>query len=101
MDLTGADITPAEGKLAVRFIDDDDDDDDETTAAAQYPSAPGEEVPYKGCLAIVLDVGPKAGTAKKGNIIVVSPWAKRGLKIGDDVIIIDSYSVQATLKAPK
>lgn len=86
MNLSGLDIVPTEGMVAVRFVDDDDDD---STMSSGEPE-------YDGLLAIVVAAGPKT-SVKKGQIIVTRPWARDGLKVGE-AVLIDSYQIAATLK---
>lgn len=90
MDLEGVSIKPAEGMLAVKFVDDDEDDDGPS-------SSPSEPMDYEGCLAIVVAVGPKVTGAKRGDTIVCKPYARDGLKVGDDLVLIESWSVAATI----
>jgi hypothetical protein len=90
MDLSGVDIKPAEGMVAVKFVDDGDGDDDAASAT------PSEPMPYEGVLAIVLGVGAKT-SVKKGDTIVVRPYARDGLCLGDGVYLIDSYCIAATI----
>jgi len=95
-------IKPAEGKLAVLFVDDDDEDDEDVGVAkvSSFGAAPADpsDAEEEGCLAIVQGVGDKV-KAKKGQTVVVRPWARRdGLKIaGSPIRIIDSWNVMATL----
>lgn len=92
MNLSGADITPSEGKVALTFVDDVDGDDDDRGAT---PSDDGVE--YEGCIAIVVGVGAGVKGVKKGSTVIVSPWARDGLKVGDDTVICDSYCIAATI----
>ena len=93
MDLAGQKIKPAEGCLAVRFVDDDDEDEqaDEISYGALQDAKP-----YEGCLAVVAGVGDKVKT-KVGATIVTSPWAREGLKLGNGLVLISEYDVKATL----
>lgn len=90
MDLAGLKIKPAEGMVAVKFVDDDDDADDAT------PSPTSEPVPYKGVLAMVVGVGAKVSGVKKGNIVVTRSYARDSLCV-EGVHFVDSYSIVATL----
>lgn len=99
MDLEGVTIKPAEGTLAVKFVDDDDDDDDDSGALATSYNAAPEPMDYEGCLAIVIAVGPKVPGVKKGDTVVTSSWAKDGIKVGG-LNLISSWDVKATLVVP-
>jgi len=90
VDLDGVSIQPAEGKVAVKFVDDLDGDGD-TTAAAP-------DADYDGLLAIVLGVGAKVSGVKKGDTVICSPWARDGLCIGDNAYMVDSYCIAGTIK---
>lgn len=35
--------------------------------------------------------------AKKGNVVLVSPWARNGLELGDDTVLTDGYCVMAVV----
>ncbi len=90
MDLSGVTIKPAEGMVAVKFVDDDDDD-------TPAPGASSETVPYEGVLAIVLAVGAKT-SVKKGDTIVTRPSAKDySLCLGENVYLINSFDIAATI----
>lgn len=96
MNLDGVEIKPAEGKIAIRFVDDDDDGDEGSASAS--PSAPESGVEYEGVLAIVLAVGPKVAGTKKGDVVVMSPWARdSSLCIGGGTHICGAYQIEATL----
>lgn len=87
MDLEGVDIKPAEGKVVLKFIDDVDDE--------AYDGLPS--VSYEGMLAIVVAVGAKVTSARKGDTVITTPWARDGLKLGDNTYICDSYCIQGTV----
>ena len=97
MDLEGVQLKPAEGTLAVKYIDDDDDDDD-SSGALPYSDSP-EPMDYEGCLAIVVAVGTKVNGIKKGDTVVTSEWCRNGMKLGG-LTLISSYEVKATLTVP-
>lgn len=90
MNLDGIKIKPAEGKLAVKFID--GEEEDEVEAASSSPP-----VSYEGVLAIVVAVGAKVTGVKDGDTVVMRSWARQGLKVGDNLFICDGYDVAATL----
>ena len=101
MDIEGVKIKPADGYIAVHFVDDDEDGDESATQSPALPAynaapTPSEPMPYEGCLAIVQAVGSKAGSFKVGAVVVVRPYARDGLKIGS-MTLIASYDVAATL----
>ena len=87
------DVKPAEGKVVLRFVDDVDGDDEPAAGYAPMPSAD-----YEGLLAIVIGVGAKVTGCKKGDTVVTSPWARDGLKLGDNTYVCDAWCIQATIK---
>jgi hypothetical protein len=98
MDLEGVKIKPAEGTLAVKFLDEDDDDRE---SSPNLPAAePTEPLDYEGCLAIVMAIGPKVTVAKVGDTVVTSEWARNGMKLGG-LRLVQQYEVKATLVIPK
>jgi co-chaperonin GroES (HSP10) len=97
MKLDGVTIKPAEGKLAVRFVDDPDADDQSEAMKAGYMATQSSPSPISndGCLAEVIAVGPKVKNAKKGDVVVTNEWARDGVKLDDGVTIVDDYCVLA------
>jgi hypothetical protein len=85
VDIDPKKLKPAEGTLAVSFVDDEDDD-----------AAP-ELMSYEGCLALVVAVGTDVKGVKAGDVVVCKPYARDGLKLGD-VTLISSWDVAATIK---
>ena len=85
MDLSGVKIKPAEGMVAVKFVDDDDDD-----------SPSDEPLEYECLLAIVVGVGAKV-KVKEGATVVTKPWARDGLCLGEGIHLINEYEIAATI----
>lgn len=98
MDLTGVKIKPAEGMVALAFVDSDEEVDEEIKKSVSYNSTPYEPKPYCGLLAIVLGIGPNVTTCKVGDTVVVGPYARDGLKIGENSVLTDAYHIKATIK---
>ncbi len=71
-------VKPADGYMAVRFIDDLSSVKDDSDEAL---------------LAIVDAVGSKVSGVKAGDTVILRPYARHGLKLGDDLVLIESYSV--------
>lgn len=92
MALVAVAIRPTEGKVAVKFVD-----EDEGEGAIQSAATPmAEPVPYEGVLAVIVAVGDKVKLSK-GDTVVMRPWARSGLKLGDNLFICDAYDVVATI----
>lgn len=92
-------IEPAEGYIALEFLDEVAEDDEEPEQRQGYAGAP--TIDNEGLFAMVVGVGKKVTNCKRGDTVVVSKWAKEGMRIGDDVVLCDSYVVKAIVKAPK
>lgn len=97
MNIDASKVALCEGTLAVRFLD--EDEDEPAKGEEQYASpVPSGSMPYEGCLAQVVSVGPKVAGVKVGSIVVTRPWARDGMKLGD-ATVIDAHSVVGTLKS--
>lgn len=92
MDLTGSTIKPTEGRVLVKFVDADD-----TKPGASMGSPMETSQGQEGVLATVLAVGPKVTGMKKGDVVILYPWACEGLTVGEDTVITDSYSIAAVV----
>ena len=91
MNLDDVELRPAEGMLIVHFVD------DEVNEAPSSSSSPSEPMPYEGVLALVVAVGPKGPAGvKKGNAVVCGPYARDGMKIGENVLV-SSWDIKATV----
>jgi hypothetical protein len=99
MDLDGLKIKPSEGMLAVRFLDEEGDGEQQPAQVSPYPTAAPAEPDRKLCLASVVAVGKKV-EAKPGQIVAVSAWARKGDKIGDDIVLVSQWDVKAIVVAP-
>ncbi len=88
MDLTGATIKPAEGKIAVRFVDDDEGE------PGHRPMEPDEPV-----LATVVAVGAKVpGGLKKGDLVVLDGCSRNCPRLGESLHICDACHLLATVE---
>jgi hypothetical protein len=95
VDLSDADIKPAEGMVAVTFLD-DAKDDSSGTLPPEPSDVPSSPVPYEGLLAQVLGAGAKT-SFKKGQVVVCRPYARDGLCIGTNTHLINAYDIVATI----
>lgn len=94
MNLDGSEIKPAEGMIAVRFVDDDLEEERRETYAASPDSYENEAL-----LAIVVAVGPKVSGVKKADVALLRSYAADGVKLGDGIVLIESYCVLGTVKS--
>lgn len=96
MNLEGATIKPAEGKIAITLVDDDEDKKPRPMAGPGPAPAPTES---DDCvLGTVVAVGAKVPGVKKGDVVVLRSWARSEPRIGERLIICDAYSVLATIE---
>jgi hypothetical protein len=120
IDVSKLELRP--GQVAVQFVDDDGEGSSlreeadahaakgETEIAnALYAAAEAKEraaasqptssVDYEGCLAQVEAVGPKVSGLKVGDIVVTTPYARSGLKIGAATLVSAEYDIVGRLKS--
>jgi hypothetical protein len=50
---------------------------------------------------MVVGVGKKVTNCKRGDTVIVTKWAREGMKVSDDLVLCDCYVVKAIIKAPK
>lgn len=86
--MNGVAIKPAEGMVALSFVDDLDDDGDIDQDT---------DADYDGLLAIVVGVGPKVTGIKKGDTVVTRPYARDGLNVGNGIVLVESYCIAGTI----
>ncbi len=88
------DITPVEGFVALQLVDDETEEERERRMGAPYASDSYNEAIY----AVVVGVGPKAPAGvKKGATVLVRKYARDGLRIEDDVVLVESYCIAAVV----
>jgi hypothetical protein len=90
-------IEPAEGLFALEFLDDEEEETEEQNQTAQTPYP--EPTPREGCFAIVVGVGKKITGYKRGDTVIVDSYARNGLKIGNNVVLVESYLVKGKVTA--
>lgn len=91
MDLEGIGLKPAEGKIAVRFVDDEEEEASESMAGTGPQPSQDEAV-----LAVVTGVGPKVTGVKKGDTVALRGWTRYSPKVGS-ITICDAYDVLGTI----
>lgn len=91
--MTTPELKPVEGKIVLKFLDDETADEKrDRTSGYSQPGGTTE----KGVYAQVIAVGPKSVT-KKGAVVIVRPWARDGLDIGDGSVLTEDYCVMASV----
>lgn len=86
-------IEPAEGMVALEFLDDGDE------KTESYRNDPGEA--SEGIFAMCVGVGRDVKRCKRGDTVIVDKWAREGMKVGDGVILVDQWAVKGTVKVSK
>lgn len=94
--MAAGDIKPADGMVAIRFLEGEDESEEHSTRPGQpEPSGPHDE---EACLAICVGVGADIKSCKPGDTILVRPWARHSIKVGDDTRICEGYNVVAVIE---
>lgn len=85
-------LKPVEGKIVLKFLDEETDEE----RMKRHVAHPGavEHEPEKAEFAQVIAVGPKVA-AKAGDVVLVRPWARDGLDVGDGQVLTDGFAVMA------
>jgi len=89
------DIKPVEGYVALQLLDDESEEEREARRrASNGPSESYNEAMY----AVVVGIGPKGPAGvKKGSTVLVRKYARDGLRISDDVVLVESYCIAAVV----
>lgn len=88
------DITPVEGFVALQIVDDESEEEREARRRLDAPSSSYNEAIY----AIVVAVGPKAPAGvKKGVTVLVRKYARDGLRLDDDTVLVENYCIAAVV----
>jgi hypothetical protein len=82
-------IEPAEGMVALEFLD----DAKQETTRPNYDAPSGSDDYNTAIFAIVVGVGKKVTNCKRGDTVVVRAYAREGIKVDDDVVIVEAYCV--------
>lgn len=99
MDLDGVKFVPAEGYLAVKFLDEDEDDEKPESSYSSPSTEPKDLGASEAELASVVAVGPKVKGMKAGNLIFTRSGCRKWCtKVGDDTYLLSSYEVLGTVK---
>lgn len=90
-------IDPAEGYVAVEFLDDYDGDENE--GVDRYDSTPAGSSPGAVCFAQCEGVGKDVKRCKRGDVVLVMEYErKNGIKISDSLILVSQWSVVGVVK---
>ena len=88
-------IEPAAGLIALQFLDHEDDEPKSTPRPGQSTAEPDQD---EAILAICVGVGKPAQKGQtmpcaKGDTVLVRAYARHGIRVGDDVVLCESYCV--------
>lgn len=86
--MTNLVIEPAEGFVALEFLDDEKQDEERN----QY-AEPGSDSYNEALFAVCVGVGKKVTVCKRGDTVVVRAYAREGIHVSDDVVLCESYCV--------
>lgn len=97
--MAAGDIRPAEGKIALQFLDDEEEEEEEEKEQPQRGSTPVmAEEPERAIPAVCVGVGPRVTVCKKGDTVLVRKYARNGgIAISAETRILDSWCVVATI----
>jgi hypothetical protein len=87
-------IEPAEGMIALEFLDDEKQEE----TRPKYDAPPSSDAYNEAVFAICVGVGKKVTTCKRGDTLVVRAYAREGVRVSDDVVIVEAYCVLGTVK---
>ncbi len=89
-------VEPAEGMVALRILEDVDGDEEDAKVSPQavpYPTA--EPIYNEALIALCVGAGRKVTICKRGDTVLVDKWARNGLHIDDDTVVVEAYCVKA------
>jgi hypothetical protein len=87
-------IEPAEGYVAIEFLDGEDAD-----PADHARPAPVSNDENEALMAMCVGVGKKVTTCKRGDTVLVRPYARNGIRVGDNIVLVEAYCVVGRLTA--
>lgn len=83
------DIEPAEGYVAIKLIDDEDEPESKQPSNVPTPM----DAENKAVMGICMAVGKKVTCCKKGDTVFCRPYARHGLRVDDNTVLVESYCV--------
>lgn len=97
---TIVDIKPAEGYVAVEFLDDEDYEDEDESTATHEATEPMTEKYREVCFAMCIGVGKNVTTCKKGDTVLVRESAREySIHVGSSTCIVNAYDIVGTVTA--
>lgn len=89
------DIEPAEGYVALEFLDDyEAEEKTDPGAGSSGAIGPAVEDYNNVCFAMCIGVGKKVTSCKRGDTVIVRKYAREnGIKVSDDVMLVEAYLV--------
>lgn len=88
-----SDIRPVEGYVALRLLDGETEEE----RLRRQANNTGPSQSYNEAIpAVVVAIGPKGPTGvKKGTTVLVRKYARDGLRLDDDVVLVEHYCIAA------
>jgi hypothetical protein len=87
-------IDPAEGYVALEFLE----DEAQEAERADY-DAPNSDDYSEAVFAVCVGVGKKVTVCKRGDTVIVREYARQGVHISDDVVLVEAYCVLGIVSA--
>lgn len=92
--MTALGIEPAEGYVAIEFLD-----GEEKSGQSNASATPHAQDENEALMAMCVGVGKKVTTCKRGDTVLVRPFARHGVRVGENVVIVESYAVLGRVTA--
>jgi hypothetical protein len=87
-------IEPAEGMVALEFLDEEKQEEERSG----YDAPPSSDDYNEAVFAICVGVGKKVTSCKRGDTVLVRAYAREGVHVSDDVVLVEAYCVLGTVK---
>lgn len=87
-------IEPAEGYVALEFLDGNEDDESPPSSRSGAQQSDSDNLVFAMCVG----TGKKVTCCKRGDTVVVMPYARQGMRVSDDVVIVEAYLVKGIVK---
>lgn len=90
--MTALGIEPAEGYVALEFLDGEDRGD-------HSRPAPVSSDENEAIMAMCVGAGKKVSVCKRGDTVLVRPYARHGIRVGENVVLVEAYCVVGRVTA--
>lgn len=83
--MTAFGIEPAEGYVALEFL--------EPEIQTHERAKPVSSDESDAILALCVGVGSQVTVCQRGDTVKVRPYSRQGIKVGDNVVLVEAYCV--------